>query len=959
MNITLRRALAASAASALLSAHAAHAAPELKARDGVWAQVYSDIAPDPDVRFGVLANGVRYAIQRNATPAHQASIRLRIGSGSLEERDDQQGLAHFLEHMAFKGSTHVPEGEMVRILQRHGLAFGPDTNASTGWDETVFMLDLPQNDADTISTGLMLMRETASELSITQHAMDPERGVVLSEERLRDTPSYEASKARLDFYLRGQLAADRWPIGKVAILQTAPASLIRQYYAANYRPDRATLVVVGDIDPAVMETQVKARFGDWRPVGPSVRDPDLGRPAPRGTQAQVVVKPGAGLQLQVVWLNPHDDAADTVAKRRRDTVEQLGFAVLNRRLERLARAAAPPFLSAGTARQDLFKSARLTVLQVNAQPGRWAPALAAAEATRRQAMQYGVRQDEVDREVTEYRTLLQAQVAGQATRATPQLASEIAQAVDEDEVVTNPAQDLALFEADVRGLTAARVSDALRRAFTGQGPLVSMTTSDPVPGGETALRAAFTGDEAAPVAPPQTQATRAWPYASFGPAGRVVERREVGDLGTTFVRFANGVRLTVRPSTLRRDQVLVSVRVGGGLLDLPRDRPSPTWAASALAEGGTRELTLEEIERILADKVAAVSFGVGEDAFDLGGATTTADLDVQMQLLAAYLDRPGFRSEALERRRAELLAALPQLEATPQGVEAEHRSEMEHSGDPRWRFPTRAEAVAVTAADWRGMIEPALKSGPIEVIVTGDTTVDQAVASVASTFAALPARPDVLKPDPAALRVRFPGPDAAPVRFTDTGRADQAVALEAWPIPDTLSDPQRVRRIRLAEQVLELRLIDRVRIAEGSTYSPSTGLDSSDVFPGYGFVQASVETPPAKIAAFYKALSDITAAMAAQGVTADELERARKPRVETITKAMQTNEFWRSGLAGAQTDPRRLDLIRQAISGLQAVSAADVQAAARTYLTDSRAWRMTVQAAPGVPASVGAPSSSK
>ena len=187
-----------------------------------WPQTQSDLQADTDVHFGTLANGMRFAIMRNATPPGQAAIRFRIGSGSLEENDNQQGLAHFLEHMAFKGSTHVAEGEIIRILQRKGLAFGPDTNAHTSYDETVYALDLPEVDADTVSTGLMLMRETASELTLDAGAFDRERGVILSEERLRDTPQYRAGLGIMNSLLAGRRATIRVPIGKTDIISNAP-----------------------------------------------------------------------------------------------------------------------------------------------------------------------------------------------------------------------------------------------------------------------------------------------------------------------------------------------------------------------------------------------------------------------------------------------------------------------------------------------------------------------------------------------------------------------------------------------------------------------------------------------------------------------------------------------------------------------------------------------------------------
>ncbi len=201
----------------------------------------ADIPQDPALRTGRLENGMRYVILKNATPAGQASLRLRIGAGSLMESDDQQGLMHFLEHMAFDGSTHVPRGEMVKILERHGLAFGPDTNAFTNFDQTVYQLDLPQNDEDSLDTGLMLMRETAGNLLLDQAAIDNEKGVVLSEERLRDSPGLRLARQQYDFFYKDQLLPRRFPIGKVQVIQGAKKDpLTKLYRKPRSRPSFPT-----------------------------------------------------------------------------------------------------------------------------------------------------------------------------------------------------------------------------------------------------------------------------------------------------------------------------------------------------------------------------------------------------------------------------------------------------------------------------------------------------------------------------------------------------------------------------------------------------------------------------------------------------------------------------------------------------------------------------------------------
>ena len=186
-----------------------------------WPHEQSDFKPDPSVRYGVLPNGMRYALMRNAEPQNTASIRLRIAAGSLQEADNQKGLAHFLEHMAFNGSKHFAEGEAIKVLQRKGLAFGPHTNARTGLQETVYILELPAVDDNTVDTGLRFMRDIADGLNLDQGAMDRERGVIMSEERQSDSPERRAFNDRWKLTYSGHQAADRMPIGDMQVIRTA------------------------------------------------------------------------------------------------------------------------------------------------------------------------------------------------------------------------------------------------------------------------------------------------------------------------------------------------------------------------------------------------------------------------------------------------------------------------------------------------------------------------------------------------------------------------------------------------------------------------------------------------------------------------------------------------------------------------------------------------------------------
>ncbi len=921
----------------------ASATPFQKLPPGEWPQAKSDVKADPDVRFGSLPNGMRYAIKRQTTPPGQAALRLRFDAGSLMETDAQQGLAHFLEHMAFNGSKNVPEGEMVKILERHGLAFGADTNASTNFDETIYKLDLPKTDDDTVDTSLKLLREAASELTLAPAAVDRERGVVLSEERASDSPAYQVFKARLGFLMPGQRMPTRHPIGKVDVLQTAPASLIADFYHRYYRPERAVLVAVGDFDPAAMEAKIRARFGDWKAMGPAGVDPDLGKVSERKTDAKVVVQPGTSLSLQVGWVRPPDLRPDTTAKRREDLIEQLGFSVLNRRLSALARSPQAPFLGAVAFKSDQGHSAGVTMLNLVASPDSWRTALAAVDQEERRAVRYGVRQDELDREIAEERANAQAALAGAATRRPAQIADEIVGSLGDQEVVTSPAEDLALFEAAVKGLKADTVSAALKSAFAGQGPLLFMSSPKAVSGGEGSLLSEYASTQKVAVAAPTAPHEAVWPYSTFGTPGKVAETKDVTDLNTVFVRFDNGVRLTVKPTKFRDDEVLVRVNIGDGLQDLPRDHQSLAWFSNVFIEGGLKQIDNEDTERVLASKVYGARFGVAEDAFVLSGSTRTNDLPTQMQVLAAYVSDPGWRLEAFKRQQTAGKTVHDQLEGTDGGVIGRDLAGLLHNGDRRFTFPTRDDIAKAQLADFQGEIAPHVANDPIEVVIVGDITVDKAIDAVARTLGALPPR-RASEPVPAAQKaVGFPASNAEPLLITHKGRADQSIGYVAWPTNDLWADPQQALNNDILGEVMDLRLIEELRENQGVTYSPSVSYTHSPTWTGWGYLAASVEVPPAKLAGFFRDVTKIATDLRGKEITEDELDRAKKPRLDRLEKSRVTNQYWLSELSGAQADPRKLDFIRRIIPGTEKVTAADVRRAAQLVLKDDKAFKIEVE----------------
>ncbi len=344
-----------------------------------WPQQGSDLPADPDVRYGTLPNGMRYALRRNATPPGNASLRLRFDAGSLHEAEDQRGLAHFIEHMVMNGTRNVPEGEFVRRLERHGLRFGPDTNASTEFTQTVYKLDLPRTDAATVDEALFLLREAAGEALLAPAAIDAERGIIQSEERTRSTPQLRALFDQLGFLLPGQLLPNRFPIGQPEVIARAQRDRFAAFYDAWYRPERATLIAVGDFNLDEMEARIRARFSDWRGRGPAPRSPELGTVRARGGSVRLFVEPGTQAQLSLTWVRPPDLRPDARAVRTEQLANLLALQVLNRRLGRLAADEQPPFVVSQAVLSTLADSADLLQVIAILPPGDWRRGLAAVE----------------------------------------------------------------------------------------------------------------------------------------------------------------------------------------------------------------------------------------------------------------------------------------------------------------------------------------------------------------------------------------------------------------------------------------------------------------------------------------------------------------------------------------------------------------------------------------------------
>ena len=654
-----------------------------------WAFERSDVPVDPGYRFGVLPNGMHYVIRSNANPKGTALVRMQVNAGSLDEHDDERGFAHYVEHMAFNGSTHVPEGEMVKLLERNGLAFGADTNASTDYQHTTYKLDLPRADTALLDTALMIMRETASELSFTPGAVDRERGVVMSEMRDRDGYQLKAYQDQIDFLLPGSKLAARLPIGTHQSLVSATAAGLKGFWTREYVPGHVTLFVVGDFNPDQVESQIRSRFGDWH----AAQVEPLPKAGPMTLTIKgltdVYIDPALSEHISITRKGPWLVEPDSLAQRRENLLREVGYAIVNRRLLRRSREPNAPFRGATFGTSDLFREARTTDLTIDTVDGKWRRGVVEAGQEYHRALAYGFTPQEVAEQIAVIRTSHRNAADAESTRNNSQLLGAVLALINDEIVPDTPRNSYNRLEAFIPLVTPSAVMAALKReAIPLDQPLIRFHGRVPPVNGTAELRGAWGEAMRAAIAPPERSAVSSFAYTDFGPAGKVVSDAHDPLLGIRQIRFANGVRLNLKHTDLEKDHVVVQVSVDGGNLLATRDNPLATRMVSVLNLGGLGKHSKDELDSLLAGRTVSANYNPTDETFVAGAATTPSDLELELQYLTAQLTDPGYRKEGETLFHQSINNLFASLRATPGSALGAEYGAILSDNDPRFSLGT-------------------------------------------------------------------------------------------------------------------------------------------------------------------------------------------------------------------------------------------------------------------------------
>ena len=909
-----------------------------------FAHAGSDLSPDPAVRYGALPNGLRYAIRANTEPKNRASLRLLVEAGSLHESEDQRGLAHFLEHMAFNGSEHYAAGTLVEFFQRMGMNFGGDTNANTGFDRTLYLLELPDTNETTLSEGFRVFADYAGGLLLRTEEIKKERGVILSEKRTSDSVEFRSALAEYEFMFGGTLFPVRFPIGETSVIEQAGRERFADFYDTWYRPERMSIVVVGQVDPEAVEKQIINSLAKLKSRAPARPQPDLGKlKGQAGTRTHYHYEPeAAATSVQIATVTPYTHELDTAANRLKLLPRELAHALISRRLSILAKKENAPFAEGSADAGESYNTFRTTGISLSCNSHQWEAALGVADQELRRALQHGFLETELREVVARQINGLEQDAKAAATRRSERIANEIAQQLLDRDVFITPQASLELYKPALEKITAADCLQALRSAWSQPHRIVTVTGNAKLGDAATAsISAAYSRTSATAVTAPEAIADLQWAYTDFGPAGPVTKRDQINDLDVTLVRFANGVRLNLKQTDFEANRIRVNVRIGSGQLTEPKTQPGlAAYAGQTFTAGGLGRHSIDDLTRILAGKTVGVGFRPSGDAFALAGSTNRADLLLELQLITAQIVDPGYRPEAARQARKAIDEIYLSFEHTADGPYNLEVEKLLASGDHRFGLPPKAELLQRNLDEVRAWLTPELASGAIEIAIVGDLDLDATIAAVAQTFGALPKRAD--KPSLDELRkVSFP---STPIsrEFAITTEIPKADVRLYWPTTDS-RDIRPARRLRLLADVLSDRLRIKIREELGDAYSPGAGSSSGDLYPGFGYILAGTSVEPAKTKKIGDVITQLADELAKNGVTGDELERAKKPVLTSLRESARTNDYWIGNvLARAQEKPEVLDWCRTRYVDNESITAAELSVLAKTYLGRDRASRVIV-----------------
>jgi zinc protease len=897
---------------------------------------------DPRITVGQLANGLRYWIRVNTEPKNRAELRLVVNAGSVLEDEDQLGLAHVVEHLAFNGSTHFPQQKLVDFMQSIGMRFGPDLNAFTGLDETIYLLKVPTDSPEILATSFLILEDWAHGVTFDPKAVEKERGIIVEEWRLGQGADERIREKQFPVILQGSRYAERNPIGKKEVIETFPVETLKRFYRTWYRPDLMAVIAVGDFDKARIEELIKKHFAPLTVAAGAPTRPAYPVPDHEETLFAIAADKEAEQNIVAVYhklpLAPQDTAGDY----RRMLVERLFNAMLNSRLNEIAQKPDAPVLGAVSSYGRFVGSKDVYVLSALVGDGGVPRGLRALYAEGEKVARFGFTGTELERQKSEMLRYFERAVVQRESEDTSRLAEEFTRAFLEGEPTPGIQVEYDLHRQFMPGITVEETNALAREWMTPRDRVITVSVPEkegvPVPT-EVELRAVLEEVKTAELAAYEDTTPDA-PLVPEPPVpGTIVDERTIEAVGVTEWTLSNGARVVLKPTSFKEDEILFRAVSAGGISLAGDENLIPANTADQVVpSGGLGTFSAIDLQKKLAGKAVSIRPSIDELEEGLAGSASPRDAETLFELVYLTFTAPRADPEVFESLKSSWKTVLENRAKSPETVFSDTLRTTLQRDQPRFRPMTVDEipkmSLESSLAFYRDRFADA---SDFTFVLVGNLDLPALRPLVERYLASLPS----LHRQETWRDWRVEPPEGVVKRTVEKGVEPKSLAAIVFSGPFEYTARNRVA-IRASADILENRLRKLLREKVSGTYDVS-------VRPSYGRIPKEefrmaidLGADPERIDELVGLIFQEIKKLQKKGPTAAEVAEVRLAEARDYETNSRQNGWWLGQLVERYRlgeDPAALAHVPDSYAVL---TPASVQAAAKLYLNTKRYVQVTL-----------------
>lgn len=894
---------------------------------------------DSKVKIGKLDNGLTYYIRQNKKPEQKVELRLVVNAGSINEDDDQQGLAHMSEHMAFNGTTHFKKNDIVSFLQEIGVGFGNDLNAYTSFDETVYILPIPTDKPDNLEKGFQVLEDWAHNVTYLNDDIDGERAIILEESRLGKGANDRMLKKYLPKLLEGSKYANRIPIGIDSIIKNFPHDAIKRFYKEWYRPDLMAVMVVGDIPVEKAEEMIKKHFtGLTNPAGERTREYAKVFPYSNTTSMVLTDKEATNTVVNVIYPFVKKDPSITVGGYRNDLVEQLFTTMLNLRLQELTQKENPPYVFANAGFSGFARGYEAFSIATGAGAGDPLKALNAAVTEIERVKKYGFTASELERAKKSIQASYERAYNNRDKTESDGLVEEYIRNFLEQEPIPGIEKEFEYVKAMFPAITLDEVNAVINRIKDQKNYFVFSTGPEPKPTDKTInendLTATIAAAEKADIKPYEEKAVAASLLKVLPKAGKVVSTTTNKAAGTTELKLSNGVSVTLKSTDFKNDQVLMgAVRPGGKDNYGIKDKYNAEYAIPVVTSMGVGDFAPTDLKKVLAGKTVTVAPQIGYTIDGMRGNSSVKDMETMFQLMYLYFTAPRMDTALFKSYVQRNKSQYAMLSANPQAAFVDTLYKTLYKSNPMARIfvPNSSYFDKINVARAYEIYKERFSNAyGMNFVFTGSFKNEQIIPLIEKYIASLPAQP---------AKFAFTDNKVRPVAGKkdlqiNRGKEEKSLVIQVYSGEIPYSEKLALDADAVTE-VLNIRIIEELRekiqgIYGGGIYG---GLQKVP-YPHYEFV---VQLPcgPEKADTLIKALRKEIDAVIKNGPTQANLDKVKQQWREEHKTAIKENETWLEQLLDNKFPGNDMSYFLNYEQYVDKLTTKDVQQAAAKMLNGS------------------------